>query len=344
MNEAITGSIREQLLDRRTRLQRTITEVGEAKGLMSLLRQVDSALEQLNTDVYGNCIACGEPFSAEELVTNPLVKYCLCSLSPEQERALERDLGLAWRVQAALLPRQNLSFGGWTTHYRYEPAGPVSGDYCDIIPRQGGGRAAGAMGNGGNTLYAMLGDISGKGIAASFLMARLHALMRGLVETGPPARELVERANRLFSEGTIASHYATLVGCRAGEGGEVEICNAGHVPPVVLKDGRVSVVEATGLPVGLFGETPYTVRELTLSPGDTLFLYSDGLSETRNAGGDEFGTDRLARTLEKNHHLTPGPLAAACLAEVASFAGAGGERDDLTILVVRRGADRPDVI
>src|SRR5207249_7870938 len=145
------------------------------------------------------------------------------------QTALQNDLDLASRIQWQLLPRQNVRVSGWEVHYRYEPAGPVSGDYCDAITENG---------DGGN-LYVLTGDVSGKGVAASLLMAHLNAMFRTLVGMGLPVQHLLERANRLFSESTIASHYATLVCARAEVTGEVEVCNAGHCPPLVIRDRSV---------------------------------------------------------------------------------------------------------
>ena len=106
---------------------------------------------------YGGCVVCEEHVDESDLLANPLAIYCLCKLSPERSRELERDLALAWRVQAGLLPDPKMCVDRWTTAYRYIPAGAVSGDYCDLLahPRSAGG------------LFFALGDVSGKGTSRS---------------------------------------------------------------------------------------------------------------------------------------------------------------------------------
>src|SRR5262249_9944874 len=167
---------------------------------------------------------CLEEIEELDLLAHPMAAYFLCQLSPERQRALEHDLDLAWRVQAALLPIHDLSAAGRRTHYRYVPHGPVSGDYCGLI-------VAGANGDSG--LYFMLGDVSGKGVAASLLMAHLNASFRALAPTGLPPHEVVTCANRVLTESTLTTHYATLVCGYADSSGEVQVVNAGHCPPMV---------------------------------------------------------------------------------------------------------------
>ena len=323
VNEA---SLREQLLDRRHRLEGIISEVGKAADLVRLLKEVDSALERMDTRAFGTCEVCKETVDDDFLLTNPLIQYCLCRLTPEQQRALENDLELASRIQWALLPKQDLRAGGWEVHYRYQPAGIVSGDICDVVVPE----------EEEKPLFFLLGDVSGKGVAASFLMARLNAMFRSLIDTGLPVPQLVERANRLFGEGTTSTHYVTLVCGRADEAGGVEICNAGHCPPLLLTHDQVATVEATGFPVGLFSSGPFSVHRVKLSAGDTLFLYTDGLTEGRDSADSEFGLDRLSELLRRCRGLSPRALAASCLSELASFQDGAARTDDLTIMVLRR--------
>src|SRR6266511_2716189 len=190
MDTLLETNLRGHLQDRRQRLESVISKVGDAADLVRLLQEVDAALDRLEKKSYGLCNVCNLAIEEEFLLANPLVQYCLCELSPEQQRALEDDLGLAARVQWALLPPQNLSFAGWEVHFRYAPAGPVSGDYCDAVTGQ----------SDGGDLFLAVGDVSGKGVAASLFMARLNALFRALIQTEVSVQQLVERANGLLSE------------------------------------------------------------------------------------------------------------------------------------------------
>lgn len=326
MDAAVAASIRTQLSDRRDRLERVVADVGRADDLVRLLRAVDEAIERLDGDRFGRCEVCHESVDDDLLLTHPLARYCLCGLSPRQQAALERDLDLARQVQIGLLPRQNLSLGGWEVHFRYLPAGPVSGDYLDVISRN----------QGSDDAYFLLGDVSGKGVAASLLMARLSALLRSLVESGPPVGELVARANRMFSESDVSSHFVTLVCARATPSGRIDFCNAGHCPPLVVRRGAVEMLDSDGLPVGVVAEGRYEVQSLATEPGDTIVLYSDGISEAMNDGREQFGLDRLSACVSENRGLRPAALAAACLRAVAAFCGGAAAHDDTSLMIIRR--------
>jgi phosphoserine phosphatase RsbU/P len=324
--------LRGQLLDRRERLENSVAALGRPADLLRLLSEVDAALSRLDSGSYGECAVCPGAVEREDLEANPMAVYCLCDLTPERQRALERDLDLAWRVQAALLPVPGLAIDGWQTYYRYIPNGPVSGDYCDLI----------AAPAGEPELYFMVGDVSGKGVAASLLMAHLNASLRGFARMGLAPQQILEEANRLLAESTLASHYATLVcgrvRCRTGE---VEIGNAGHSPPLVVRtDGSVESVETAGVPLGLaVPSTPaarYATERILVRPGDCLVLYTDGLTEAADAAGMEYGAERLRAVLARHRERSPRELIARCLADLSTFLDGSSLADDLTILALAR--------
>src|SRR5271170_2185105 len=219
--------IREQLEKRRKELNIALSSTvpaGPAATLLDLLGQVDSALQRLDDGTYGICTECHDSVEKDRLLADPLVRLCLDHLSSDEQRALERDLELASRVQRGLLPRTDVRHGDWRVHYQYKPAGMVSGDYCDLIP------PAAADGE----LVFLLGDVAGKGVAASLLMTHLHAMFRSLAGVGLTLDKLLEMANHVFCESTIAGQYATLICGRAGKSGEIEIGSAGHLPAMVV--------------------------------------------------------------------------------------------------------------
>ena len=332
---SLQSPLRSELADLRSRLERTIAAVGQAEDLIGLLQQVDEVLSQVESGDFGRCHVCQEQVDDSDLLANPMAAYCLCKLTPERQRALQDDLDLAWRVQAALLPVPGLSAAGWRTHYRYLPHGPVSGDYCDLI----------VAGSGGEGLYFMLGDVSGKGVAASLLMAHLNASFRALVHDGLPPLELVGRANRLLAESTLTTHFATLVCGSARASGEVEIVNAGHCPPMLVRGrGEVEVLGTTGLPLGLGvsgrPDSGYSVQRLALQEGDALVLYTDGMTEAATAGDEEYGLHRLTALLARCNAEGPQELIRNCLADLGSFLNGQERGDDLTILALQRARAR----
>ncbi len=326
MAEVTETFLREQLLARRQKLESAMVAGRQTQSLQQLIHEVDSALQRMDAGTYGLCDACHEAIEKDRLIADPLICYCLDHLTADQRRALEQDLELAARVQRELLPRQHLTYGGWEACYQYEPLGLVSGDYCDVVVHEGASKS----------LFFALGDVSGKGVAASMLMAHLHAIFRTLIATGLPVDELVARASRIFSESTMSNLFATLVFGRANVSGEIEICNAGHCPALVIQAGQVTRVEATGVPLGMFGHGQYSTQKVLLGRGDTLFLYTDGVSEARSASGAEYGEGRLAQVVASRHTLPPPALISACLEDLRAFRSGAPLLDDLTVMALRR--------
>jgi len=316
--------VQNQLELRRRRLEEAIALAPQNAGLAGLLREVDAALERMAKGTYGLCEECHETVEQGRLLVDPLVRYCLDHLTELQRDALQRDLDLASAVQRNLLPQAGLRAGGWETSYHYAPLGPVSGDYCDLIPSDG-------------QLFFVVGDVSGKGVAASMLMTQLHALFRSLASTGLPLGQIVARVNRVFCESALAGQYATLVCGQAKPTGEVEIHNAGHWPAIVAGGGGVLRIESTGLPLGMFCEAEFSATRLQLEVGDTLFLYTDGLSEAGNGNSeDEYGVDRVTRLVRQQAARPPAELISACLDDLRAFVANAPRLDDLTLLAIKR--------
>src|SRR4029079_5908307 len=167
-------------------------------------------------------------------------------------RAHQEDLDLATQIQAKLLPSPGMALGNWDTQYRYRPVSAVGGDYCELL----------ALKDGQSAFFAV-GDVAGKGVAASLLMTHLSAIFRSLLSVDLALADVVSRANRLFCESTAPAHYATLVCGRATEDG-VQLCNAGHCPPLLFLPGGVRRLDSTGLPLGLFCGAEYTALDLSL--------------------------------------------------------------------------------
>jgi sigma-B regulation protein RsbU (phosphoserine phosphatase) len=170
------------------------------------------------------------------------------------------------------------------------------------------------------------------------LMTQLHGVFRSLIPMGLGAGELLQRAGAIFVDSTLPSHYATMACARVGSGGRVEICNAGHLPALVVgATGRVTRHDSGGLPLGMFAAVDYPASQATLGPGEALVLFSDGLSETEDDSGAEFGVDRLAGLLAEV--AAGGPPAAVveqCLGAIRAFRGPSAQQDDMTLMVVQR--------
>jgi sigma-B regulation protein RsbU (phosphoserine phosphatase) len=306
MERLVDAGIRSELLDRRQRLKLASETLPDRGQIIELLREVDLALERVSDGSYGLCESCHDTIEEDLLKSDPLARFCIDHLTPKEQQALQQDLDLAARVQGELLPRRGLRTDGWDVSYHYEPLGPVSGDYCDVLQSD-------------DSFFFVLGDVSGKGVAASMLMAHLHAIFRSLATDRIPLDKLVERANRVFCESTLSYHYATLVCGRAFKSGETEVVNAGHLPGLVLTKHCVKTLEATGLPVGIFCSGEYSVAKLKLEPGDSLLLYTDGLSEARDHADQEYGTERLSTLFAGSGGDSSDRIIESCLKDLGNF-------------------------
>ncbi|MDX1501938.1 MAG: PP2C family protein-serine/threonine phosphatase [Thermoanaerobaculia bacterium] len=319
------AALRDELAARRGRL---VEGAAWDEELGDLLRRVDSALSRLAAPPERLCSVCHDPIGADSLAASSSLSICLECLSADERRSLERDLERAHRVQRALLPPVDLRHAGWRGGWLWEPKGAVSGDHVDFVPPRRPEEPA----------HLLLGDVAGKGVAASLLQSHLHALFRSLLAPGDDLGRLLAAANRRFHAATGARSYATLVAARLHADGTVELANAGHPRPLVADRRGVRPVEGSGVPLGLFEEAEYESRSLKLTEGDTLLLYTDGWTEAESRRG-EFGVGRAAAALRSASDLPLPDLLAACRDEMTAYLGGGERQDDVTLLALRR--ERP---
>jgi phosphoserine phosphatase RsbU/P len=244
----------------------------------------------------------------------------------EAERLAVQELEIAREVQARLFPQtqpasDTLDYAGTCMQARQ-----VGGDYYDFLE----------LGNG--RLGLVLGDVAGKGIAAALLMANLQANLRGqcAIAQAEPERFLAS-VNRLFCENSTESAYATLFfAAYDSTTSRLRYANCGHLPPILARaDGRLDRLESTCTVVGLFPDWECGVEECHLAPGDTLVLYTDGVTESFDDQGDQFGERRLIDTIGRHRECAPQAMLEAIVGEVRRFSPAE-QFDDITVIVARR--------
>jgi len=318
---------RGELIDRRQRAERTAERVGTRPDLAALLARIDEALGEIEGGTFGICRTCHDPIEAELLHADPLIQFCVDHLDRAERERLQADLDLASRIQQRLLPSEPAAGPHWRTARAYLPAGPVGGDVFDLV---GGGEGAG--------LTFVLGDVAGKGVAAALLMSNVQATFRALAPIEPDVARLATRINHLFCRSILESHYATLVVGSAAPDGRVELCNAGHLPALLVGKGGVRALGATGLPAGMFCEGTYEAHRLVLAPGESLLLFTDGVTEARDASGEEYGLSRLITRAAALAGQPAGELVAACRADVEAFHAGTPRADDVTLFALERPA------
>jgi phosphoserine phosphatase RsbU/P len=245
------------------------------------------------------------------------------TVASQVDAGLQAQLELARQVQLRLLPDRSCCLSGWEVAFSYEPAGFVSGDYVDLIPA------------GADAFYFALGDVSGKGVAASMLMSHLHATLRTLLPSNRTIEEVVTTASSTFCQSALPAQFATLVLGKADRSGNVELVNAGHNPVLLLEDGEVEIIAAASLPLGMFCATEFQSIKRRVAPGSTLFLYSDGITESTDEAENEFDQNRLAEAFLQSGKLPPSAVLETIQRTIVGYTKGAHASDDRTMLALR---------
>jgi serine phosphatase RsbU (regulator of sigma subunit)/predicted enzyme related to lactoylglutathione lyase len=243
----------------------------------------------------------------------------------EAERRAAQELEIAKQVQARLFPQirpqlKTVDYAGTCLQARQ-----VGGDYFDFLNL------------GPQRLGLIIGDVSGKGIAAALLMANLQASLRSQLSLAfDQPQALLTSVNRLFYDNTSDSAYASLLFAEYDDATRrLRYANCGHLSGLLLRrDGDVEQLESTSTLLGLFKEWDCSVQEQELFPGDVLALYTDGVTEASNDRGEEFGERLLIETLRQYRELSCQALLAAIVDGVRRF-GSQEQHDDITVIVAK---------
>jgi serine phosphatase RsbU (regulator of sigma subunit) len=256
-----------------------------------------------------------------------LILLFVLALELKDKLLAHDEIAVARQVQLALLPARDPAIAGFAVFSHTRPANDVGGDLIDYLDNP----APGIVG-------VALGDVAGKGLGAALLMAKLQASLHAIAPGCQNLPDLGARLNRILVRDGLDNRFATLVYAEVPTGGgPLRLLNAGHNPPLVARaGGALETIEPGGLPLGMFTDSAYTAVAVDLGPGDLLLLYSDGLVEARNAGGEEFGFDRLRRRAPALRDLPPAQAGRMLLEEVDAFLDGGRPQDDLSIILLRR--------
>jgi phosphoserine phosphatase RsbU/P len=258
-------------------------------------------------------------FAAMKLETTRLREEAL------QKRLLDEELKTAYTVQRGLLPQNPPELAGYSFHGTHRPCRTVSGDYYDFVVRPDG------------TMHFVIADVSGKGINAALLMAGLQSAFRIFSKTDPSPADLVSQLNVAMKESLPPSRFITIfVGRLHGESGRVEFANAGHTPPLLFAADGVRDLEQTDLLLAMFSKADYRNHEIILAPGDSLVLFTDGITEAENAAGEELGTGRFHELAASIHGRTAAEVAGRLEGVILDFLEGRPLQDDLTMVVVTR--------
>ena len=242
-----------------------------------------------------------------------------------QRQLLDRELDIAREVQQRLFPQSLPRCSTLEYAAKCRPARAVGGDYYDFFALPG------------ERLGISLGDVSGKGIPASLLMASLQASVRGQAFIPDlTVSKLISNVNRLLYHASLDGQYATFIYAQYdGATRKLVYSNGGHNPPILLRDGQVLRLSTGGPPVGLFEEAEYEESEIQLLAGDLLVLFTDGICDAENSQCEALGDNGLKCVVSAARDQTPDEIVDIVLSEADAFAADAAQYDDMTVVVAR---------
>ena len=240
----------------------------------------------------------------------------------QREQRMEEDLRAAYKLQSVLLPRTFSDVIGLDTAIQSRPAREISGDLYDLFEHSE------------NYSLIAFGDVSGKGAAAALFGALISGLLRILAPRRRAPAALMKLLNEALLERKVDAQYATL--CLAlwdAPNRTFTICNAGSLPPLLCREGKIISTRAEGVPIGLLEDREYEQVPILAQPNDLLLFYSDGV-EDQLSGTSEYGRERLERLIVRNCDKSPGEIAKAVLEDIDLFRGPTPLPDDQTVIAL----------
>lgn len=253
----------------------------------------------------------------------------LYQLAVERGR-LERELQMARQVQASLLPTEVPEFEGWEFIATWQPASQVAGDYYDFIPLQDG------------NLGLVIGDVTDKGMPAALFMALTRTFIRAYLSYANSPLQAILNANNQICMDSSDGMFVTLFYAQLDpKSGELIYVNAGHNPPILIRSGddgsaQLTHLTRTGMALGVECETSYGQKQIFMKPGDSLLIYTDGLTDTINEEGEAFGLERIERVMISQREQSAGEIVSSILLNIQEFSVASDPFDDITLMMIKR--------
>jgi sigma-B regulation protein RsbU (phosphoserine phosphatase) len=301
--------------------------VGETE-VQKHLEVIDSTIEKVSHSDMGICEICQGTIETELLEMDYTCCYCLDHYSAEDKRKLEFELELAQTAQKSLLPQQVPDRTGIDTAAFSRPTQVISGDYFDYFDFKDGCQ--------GLTIV----DVEGHGISASLPMASVQALLRTLVPDSVSPAQVTSQLQRLMIHNIRFTSFVTLfLASFNPDTRSFTYCNAGHNPPLLYRGNTdnetIQWLMPNGPAIGLVEEFDFQENRAQLEPGDTIILYTDGITEAANPKGEDFGWERLLEAARRTAGSSAKNLLDTIRRDLTEFTGGEPLADDATIMVFK---------
>ncbi len=278
------------------------------------------------TVVAGVSISVGNDHaSVRAPITGSALLLVLIMLELKDKLLARHELEAGRAVQMALMPEENPSIQGWDIWLYTRPANDVGGDLVDHL----------SIGNGHHRIS--LADVAGKALPAALLMAKVQSTLRALCTEFDSLTEFGQHVNRILCRDGLPDRFVTLVHLDlAQDSGRLRYLNAGHMPPILVQQGRAIALQPGNIAMGLIATSTFSESTVEIDPGDALVVYSDGVTEAMNDAGDFFGDERLIELLPALSASPSSTIGQRILDEVNRFVGDARWHDDLSLVILKR--------
>jgi DNA-binding NarL/FixJ family response regulator len=333
----VIKAIRQRLPDGKIVLLQETHENGEEPDIFQFSREIGedefkAALEQLRRNLVPRPAISGHAAEEDELPPPPIrAPLSGSQLIPyRNQELLTRELVMAGRIQADILPEEAPIIPGWDVAAVLQPARETSGDFYDFMPLSV------------HKWGLVVADVTDKGMGAALLMALTSTLMRTYAARFPtlPAFTLSTVSERILSDTRGGMFVTAFFGILETHTGRFIFANAGHPPGylISLKKGRETVdrLVRTGMALGVSEDARWKQKSLRLEPGDVLVVYTDGITEAADQTGKSFGEERLLEVILARSRARAEEICSAVLEEVRRFTGSSPRQDDIALVVIKR--------
>lgn len=240
-----------------------------------------------------------------------------------EKARMEQEMQIAAEIQQALLPKPRASLGFVEAAAASIPCRSIGGDFFDYLDEPG------------RTFGFTLGDVAGKGPPAALMSALMQGMFASQAQYADSPSSAVTHMNLALCRRGLESRFVTLMFGMMSAAGALTYCNAGHNPPFIVGPSGVRRLEAGGPVIGLLEHAPYDQETVHLVSGDTVIIFSDGVSEALNSDGDEFGDTRLLAAVDDSGALSAQAVVDRLVAAVRAFTRGAAQSDDITVMVIR---------
>ena len=267
----------------------------------------------------------GTTVSMNESLFGGILLIFVLFLELKDKLLAKHELEAGRKVQQALMPDQNPEFPGWSIWLFTRPANEVGGDLVDYLQLDE------------KTAVLTMADIAGKGLHAALLTAKLQATVRALATETNTLSNFGKRINKIFHRDSLPNLFASMLFFKINSGsGKVEFINAGHFPPLIIKDKEIKELQKGDAALGLIDNTEYCEQRVTLEQNEILIAYSDGVFEALNDKGEFFGMERFHQLIKNHYNHEPRQIGKSIITQLEQFIGNNIAADDISLIIMKR--------